>query len=72
MRFPHKEEVESLRKKYPVGCQVRLLFMDDPQAPPTGTVGKVLMVDDAGTVHVAWSTGSTLGIVPGQDSCERL
>ncbi len=72
MRFPRKEEVEALRQKYPAGCRVRLIFMDDPQAPPAGTVGKVLMVDDAGTVHEAWSNGSSLGIVPGQDSCERL
>ncbi len=72
MKLPSKKEVEALRQKFPVGCFVRLIFMNDPQAPPAGTTGKVLMVDDTGTVHVAWSTGSTLGIVPGQDSCERL
>ena len=28
--FPSRELVESLRKRYPVGCRVELLHMDDP------------------------------------------
>ena len=39
--FPSRELVESLRKRYPVGCRVELLRMDDPQAPPVGTKGTV-------------------------------
>ena len=49
MRFPSKELVESLRKRYPVGCRVELIRMDDPQAPLVGTKGTVLGVDDIGT-----------------------
>ena len=49
MSFPSKELVESLRKRYPVGCRVELVRMDDPQAPPVGTKGTVRGVDDIGT-----------------------
>ena len=35
-------KVDFLRKMYPVGCKVELHFMDDPQAPPSGTVGEVI------------------------------
>ena len=37
---------EELLKKYPVGSRVRLLKMDDIQAPPIGTLGTVKGVDD--------------------------
>ena len=37
MRFPNKEQIELLRKKYPTGTRVELLQMEDMQAPPRGT-----------------------------------
>jgi len=37
---------EELLKKYPIGSRVRLLKMDDVQAPPIGTLGTVKGVDD--------------------------
>ena len=49
-----------------------LLRMDDPQAPPIGTRGTVIGVDDIGTIHVVGSTGSGLGIAYGQDLCRRI
>lgn len=49
-----------------------LVQMDDPQAPQPGTLGKVIAVDDIGTIHVAWATGSGLGVAYGQDSCRRV
>ncbi len=72
MRMPSKETIEALRKAYPVGCTVELIEMDDPQAPLPGTLGKVVAVDDIGTIHVAWNTGSGLGIAWGQDRCRRV
>ena len=45
------KNVELLRKLYPVGCKVVLHFMDDPFAPPSGTVGEVMFVDDIGQIH---------------------
>ena len=67
-----KEQLEKLRLRYPKGAKVRLVQMDDVQAPPLGTEGEVIEVDDIGTVHVQWSTGSTLGAVYGEDKIEVL
>ena len=72
MKYPNKETVEAIRRAYPVGCTVELVQMDDPQAPPPGTLGKVIAVDDIATIHVAWNTGSSLGVAYGQDSCRRV
>ena len=70
MRFPSKELVESLRKRYPVGCRVVLVRMDDPQAPPVGTKGTVRGVDDIGSVMVAWDNGCGLSVAYGEDACK--
>ena len=40
------EELEKLRKEYPVGCTVELIHMDDTQAPPVHTKGKVHGIKD--------------------------
>ena len=72
MWLPSKEQIEILRRAYPAGCTVELLKMDDPMAPPIGTLGRVITVDDQATIHVAWSTGSSLGIVFGEDQCRRV
>ena len=72
MKCPNKEIVEALRRAYPAGCTVELVRMDDPQAPPIGALGKVIAVDDIGTIHVAWRTGSGLGVAYGQDACRRV
>lgn len=46
-----------------VGCRIKLLKCNDAYTKiPTGTLGTVSMVDDAGTVHVNWDNGSTLGL----------
>lgn len=67
--YPTHETVERLRKSYPVGCRVELVRMDDIQAPPIGTQGTVLGVDDIGSVMVAWDNGSSLNVAYGADSC---
>lgn len=63
-----RAKVERLRRMYPSGVKVELLEMDDPQAPPTGTLGEVIAVDDAGQIIVRWQTGSSLSLIPGVDS----
>lgn len=72
MRFPNKELIEMLRKEYPVGCRVKLLEMDDVQAPPIGTLGTVQGVDDAGSIMVRWDNGCGLSVVYGADRCRKL
>ena len=42
--------------------RVELVRMDDPQAPPVGTKGTVLGVDDVGSILVAWDNGSGLNL----------
>lgn len=56
--------------RYSKGTRVRLLYMDDIQAPPRGTMGTVNYVDDAGTIHTNWDNGSTLGIIENEDEFE--
>ena len=63
-------DVKTLRELYPAGTRIRLLKMDDIQAPPAGTEGTVTFVDDAGTIHMRWDTGSSLGLISGEDEFE--
>ena len=72
MRFPRRETVERIRREFPVGCRVELLRMDDPQAPPIGTCGTVIGVDDTGSVMVRWDNGSGLHVVYGEDECRKV
>lgn len=72
MKLMHRERLETLRAQYPPECMVELVRMDDSQAPPSGTKGKVLFVDDIGTIHVAWDNGSTLGVLPEKDVIRKL
>ena len=68
MRFPSREQIAALQERYPHGTRVELLRMDDPQAPPMGTRGEILGVDDAGQILVRWETGSSLSLISGVDS----
>ena len=70
MHFPSKEQIAALRERYPRGTRVELLAMDDPQAPPVGTLGEILGVDDAAQLLVRWETGSSLSIIFGVDRFE--
>ena len=72
MKFKMSELVESLRKEYPVGTRVRLVRMDDVQAPPIGTEGTVYGVDDLGSLLVKWDNGSSLNVVYGVDIVEAI
>ncbi|MDO5702058.1 MAG: DUF4314 domain-containing protein [Lachnospiraceae bacterium] len=53
-------EVQRIRELYKPGMRVRLIKMDDFQAPPIGTEGVVKGVDDTGSVMISWDTGSSL------------
>ena len=72
MRIISKERLHHLREKYPVGCRVELLRMDDIQAPVIGTKGTVIGVDDIGSIMVKWDNGCGLHVVYGEDICRRI
>lgn len=72
MRFPSKETVERIRREYPAGCRVELVQMNDVQAPPIGTKGTVLGVDDTGSLLMRWDNGSGLNVVYGEDYVKKL
>ena len=67
MNFPSRETVERVRRQYPVGTRVELIWMDDRQAPPAGTLGTVIGVDDTGSLLMRWDNGSGLNVVYGED-----
>jgi len=62
-----KVNVEQVRKQYPAGTRVELVWMDDPQAPPVGTRGTVTAVDDTGSLLMHWDNGSHLNVIYGED-----
>ena len=62
-----RKEIEELKKIYPKGTEIELISMNDSQAVPKGTHGVVDHVDDMGTIHMKWDTGSTLGLIIGED-----
>ena len=71
-RIPSREQVERLRQRYPAGTRIVLHSMDDAQAPPTGTMGTVVYVDDMGQIGIQWDTGSSLSLIPGVDSFSKV
>ena len=72
MRFPSRETVERVRKEYPKGTRVELIRMEDLQAPPEGTLGTVLGVDDTGSLLMRWDNGSGLNVVYGEDLVRKV
>lgn len=65
-----KEKLDFIKNKYPIGTRVKLDYMDDPYAVPSGTLGTVNYVDDAGQIGVSWDNGRTLSLVYGVDRFE--
>ncbi len=63
---------DKIKALFPADTLVRLVRMDDSQAPPIGTLGRVKFVDDIGTVHISWDNGSSLGVVYGVDEIEKI
>ena len=67
MMYPSRAEVEFVKRMYPKGTRVELVYMNDVQAPPTGTLGTVIGVDDTGSLLMKWDDGSRLNVVYNED-----
>lgn len=64
-----ERKLECLKKIYPKGTRVELVYMDDPYTKLTpGLKGTVRFIDDMGTIFIDWDNGSGLGVVYGVDS----
>ena len=64
----NERKVKRLKEMYPTGTRIQLDHMDDPFRPvASGTMGTVKFVDDAGTIHMTWDSGSSLGLCPDSD-----
>ncbi len=70
--FPNRETVERIRREYPAGTRIELLQMDDCFAPPIGTRGTVIAVDDAGSIMPRWDNGSSLSVAFEVDRVRKL
>ena len=57
--LPSKEIVDSVLKKYPVGTRVELISIEGEQAPPIGTSGTVVGLDNIGSIIIQWDNGLT-------------
>lgn len=67
-----RDELKKLREDFPKGTRVKLVKMDDPQAPPLGCLGTIESVDDIGSLVVCWDNGSGLRVVYGEDKVEKV
>lgn len=65
-----RRTVEERKAQFPKGSRVKLIFMDDSQAPNPGTLGTVKGVDDIGSILVDWDSGSSLNVLQGIDRIE--
>ena len=65
-------EIKAIKEKYVSGTKIKLLepMKDEMYSVETGTIGEVDFVDDIGTIHMDWDSGSSLGLIPEVDSFE--
>ena len=63
MKYPNKDYIEHLRRKYPPGTRLQLSCMEDEFPVPPGSMGTVECIDDAGQIHVDWDCGRSLALI---------
>lgn len=69
----NRDKIKRLREIYPKGTRIQLVSMEDPYSPiAPGTEGEIAFIDDAGSVHMKWDNGSSLALIPGEDSFRVL
>ena len=68
-----RQTLERLRKEYPAGTRVELIRLDDPYRKiPSGTIGTVEFVDDAGQLHTVWEGYGSLAMIYGVDEWRKV
>ena len=72
MKIPSENELDRIRREYPVGTIIELISMPDKFAPPKGTLGEIEGVDDLGDLLVRWQTGSSLKVILSEDRIRKV
>ena len=72
MKITSENELDRIRKEYPVGTIIELISMSDKFAPPKGTLGEIIGVDDLGDLEMLWSTGSSLKVILSEDRIRKI
>ena len=72
MKIPSENELDRIRRDYPVGTIIELISMPDKFAPPKGTLGEIEGVDDLGDILVRWQTGSSLKVILSEDRIRKV
>ena len=72
MKIPSENELDRIRREYPVGTIIELISMPDKFAPPKGTLGEIEGVDDLGDILVRWQTGSSLKVILSEDRIRKV
>ena len=68
-----QKQAVMIREQYPKGTRVELVSTTDPYTRlKPGVQGTVSSVDDIGTIHINWDSGSSLGMVPGEDVIRKI
>lgn len=68
----NENKLNYIKEKYPVGSRVKLNYMEDPYAVPSGTLGTIGYIDDEGQIGVSWDNGSSLSLIYGVDSFDVI
>ena len=67
------EVLKKIREDYPVGSTVEAVeLLSQQRKVPAGTRGRVLAVDNCGTVYCAFENNVSLGCVWGFDVIRRI
>lgn len=68
-----RKTLETLRREYPAGTKVELISLDDPYKKiPSGSIGTVELVDDAGQLHTVWEGYGSLAMIYGVDEWRKV
>lgn len=63
----NKEQIKMLKKEYPRGTRLQLIYMSDLYGVERDTKGTVKSIGRDGIINVKWDNGSTLGLMYGRD-----